>query len=295
MAADSIDNAQIIQFSDQVHLAAQQIRARLRGNTLLKQMTGDVFAYDGLGVVEAAEQSGRHQPVVFSDPNHLRRKITRRRFVLTLPIDKSDVRGMISSPQNDYAQACVRAMERVYDRVVVESAFATVLTGRDFGTSVSFATDGGQTVTATGGLTYEKLLEIGQNFMDKDVGNDVPERIVMGISGDEHTALMKENELTNGDFSRQFVVDKGRMIMAAGIQLIHFAGGVTNPILNVTAGVRDNFAMSVRGICVGMSKEFSVSIDERKDLVETTQVQIVFELGAVRTEGVLMQKVTTTD
>lgn len=295
MAAESIDNAQIIQFSDRVHLAAQQIRARLRGNTLLKQMTGDVFAYDGLGVVEAQELSGRHQPVVFSDPNHLRRKITRRRFVLTLPIDASDVRGMLASPQNDYAQACVRAMERVFDRIVVEALFANVLTGRDFGTTVTFANDGGSTVDATAGLTYEKLLEIGQNFMDADVGNDVPERIIMGISGDEHTALMKENELTNGDFTRFFVVEKGRMVMAAGLNLIHFAGAVTNPILDVAAGVRSNFAMSTRGICVGMSKEFSLSIDRRRDLVETTQVQIVFELGAVRTEGVLVQKVTTTD
>jgi len=31
------------------------------------------------------------------------------------------------------------------------------------------------------------------------------------------------------------------------------------------------------------------------ELVETTQVQIVFDLGATRTEGKLIQKVTTTD
>ncbi len=32
----------------------------------------------------------------------------------------------------------------------------------------------------------------------------------------------------------------------------------------------------------------------RYDLIEVTQVQIIFDLGAVRTEGVLVQQVNTT-
>ena len=103
MAMEAIDNALVSQFSDSVHVAAQQIRARLRGAVQIKQMSGDLFAYDGLGSVEASEVIGRHQPVSFSDINHLRRKISRRRFALTLPIDASDVRGMLLNPQSEYA------------------------------------------------------------------------------------------------------------------------------------------------------------------------------------------------
>ena len=295
MPGESIDNALVIQFSDNVHVAAQQLRARLRSATRLIQMSGETFAYDGLGAIEATEVIGRFQPVVFSDADHTRRKIARRRFVLTLPIDAADVRSILINPQSDYAMACVRAMERVYDRVVVEALFASVLTGRDMGPSVTFANDGGQTVTATAGLTYEKLLEIRQNFMDKEVGNDVPEPFVFGISGDEMTALMKEIELVSGDFTRQFAIEGGDLVKAAGLELIVFGGGVTNPILSVLSGVRDCFAMSKRGMVVGMSKEMSLKIEPRSDLIETTQVQIIFDLGAVRTEGVLVQKVTTTD
>ena len=295
MAMESVDNALITQFSDAVHVAAQQIRARLRGSVSIKQMTGDIFAYDGLGSIEAAEVIGRHQPVAFSDIEHKRRKIARRRFVLTLPIDASDVRGMLLNPQSEYAAACARAMERVFDRIVVQAMFANVLTGRDMGTSVSFASDGGVTVNATAGLTYEKLLEIHQGFIDEEVGTDAPEKLLFGISGDEHTDLMSELELVSGDFSRQYAVDKGRLVMANGLDLVLFAGSVAQPILDVSAGVRSCFAMSTRAMCVGMSKEMGLKVEERPDLVETTQVQIVFDLGAVRTEGVLIQKVTTTD
>jgi len=295
MAGELIDNALITQFSDSVHVAAQQMKARLRDAVIVKPMMGDIFAYDGLGAVEAVEQIGRHQPGVFSDANHTRRKIARRRFTLTLPIDASDVRGALLNPQSEYAGACARAMERVFDRIVVEAMFAAVLTGRDMGTSVTFANDDGDTINATAGTTYEKLLETTRLFLDDDVGTDVPERMILGISGDEHEDLMLDTELISGDFTRQYAVEKGRMIQAAGYDLKHFAAAATNPILAVSAGVRDCFAMSARAMCVGMSKEMALTIERRPDLVETTQVQIVFELGAVRTEGKLIKKFQTTD
>jgi hypothetical protein len=295
MAMESIDNALITQFSDMIHVEAQQIRARLRPYVKIKKMTGDVYAYDGLGVIEAQEVQGRIQPTVFSDIEHLRRKIARRRFTVTLPIDDMDVRAVLLNPEGEYAGACIRAMERVFDKVVVDALFATVLTGRDFDTSVTYANDGGFTVDATSGLTYEKLLEIKQNYIDADVGNDIPELIVMGLSGDEHTDLMSEIELTSGDYTRQFVIEKGEISMALGMNLVKFAANANTPILSVSGGVRDCFAMSSRGICVGMSKEMSIKIDPRPDYVDVKQVQIVGILGAVRTEGVLIQKVQTTD
>jgi len=261
-----------------------------------KVIAGETFAYDGLGAIEATQIIGRQQPVVFQDINHLRRKIARQRFAITLPIDAADVRGMLLNPQGEYAQACARAMERVFDRIVVSCLFASVSTGRDMSTTVTFANDGGFTVTATAGLTYAKILTINQNFIDADVGNDMPEKIVMGIAGNEYTSLMQEVELISRDFSQQYAVDKGRLVNLVGIDLVQFAGGSTigNPILAVASAVRACFAMSSRAVCVGMSKEMSLKVEPRPDLIETTQVQIVFDLGAVRTEGVLVQKVNTT-
>jgi len=292
--ANEIDDALIIQYSDMIHVKAQQIRARLRPHVRIKKMTGDLWAYDGLGTVEASEVVGRIQKTVFSSIDHLRRKIRRRRFEVTLPIDESDVRGVLLNPESEYAEATVRAMERVFDRVGIEAAFADVNTGRDFDTTVTYANDGGTTVDATAGLTYEKLLEIRKNFTNNEVGNDVPETLLFLITGTEEEALMKETELTSGDFSRQFVVDKGRMTRAVGVDLIIYGASIQNPLLAVNAGTRDNIAMSSRGLCYGMSVDLKLKIDDRPDYIETTQVQAIIQLGAVRTEGVLLQKVQTT-
>jgi len=294
MAGELIDNALVVQFSDHVHVLAQQMESRLRPFVEVRPMSGETYAYDGLGPVEASPVVGRQQPVQFSDINHLRRQIARQRFALTLPIDAADVRGMLQNPQGEYAKACVRAMARVFDRVVVASMFATVYTGRTMGTAVTAANDGVLTVTATSGLTYAQLIAIRKNFMDNDVGNDVEETFVMGIAGNEYTSLMQEVELVNDLYSQHYAIDKGRMAEAAGIKLVPFAANAPKPALSVASSVRACFAMSTRGICVGMSKEFQLKVEPRPDLIEVTQVQIIFDLGAVRTEGALVQQVNTT-
>lgn len=294
MSAATIDRNLIIQFSDMLHVKAQQIKARLRPYVTVKPLSGDVFAYDGLSQVEAREVNGRVQLTQFDDLEHLRRKITRRRFVVTLPIDDMDVRALLLDPEGAYAGACIRAMERVFDRVGIEAMFASVLTGRDFETTVTAASDGVVTVNATAGLTYEKALEIRKNFTNNEVGTDVPEQFVFGFTGDEEDALMKETELISNQFASGMAVDKGTMSRVVGMNAVVYGADVANPLLAVASTTRDNFAMSTRAMCYGMSKEFSIKIESRPDYVDTKQVQIVGILGAVRTEGILIQKVQTT-
>lgn len=292
--ANEIDAALVIQFSDQLHVKAQQMQARLRPFVRIKKMSGDLWAFDGLGQVEAQELAGRVQPTTFNSIDHLRRKIRRRRFVVTLPIDSSDIRGVLLHPESEYATACIRALERVFDRVGIEAVFASVSTGRDMDTTVTYGNDGGTTVDATAGLTYNFLLEIQRVFTNNEVGTDVPEEMLALITGDEHEALMKETTLISGDFTRQFAVDKGQMTQALDYKLIKYGASVNAPLLSVSSGTRDNVFMSRRALCYGMSVDLKVDIKDRPDFVETTQVQAVIQLGAVRTEGVLTQKVQTT-
>lgn len=291
---DSINDNLITQFNDMLHVKAQQIRARLKPFVQMKPMVGELFAYDGLGLVEAREVNGRLTPATFDDIEHNRRRIKKRRFVVNLPIDASDVRSMLIDPKGPYAEACTRAMERQFDRVGIEASFADVQTGREFGTTVTFGNDGGLTVDATAGVTYEKLLELRQNWINNEVGTDIEESMILCITGDEENALMQEIELTSGDFSRHFVVDKGRMTEAVGMNLIAFGADVPVPILNVTGGVRDNVAFTPRGLCYGISQNMKIKVQERSDFIEVDQVQIIGEWGAVRTEGLLVQKFTST-
>lgn len=292
--ANEIDTALVTQFSDMVHVRAQQMRSRLRQHFGIRKMTGDVWAYDGIGMVDAIEQNDRVSQTKFQSVEWNRRKISRRRFVITLPLDSSDARAMLTNPQNDYAGVCIRAIERVFDRVGIQAINASVYTGRDFSTTVTAATDGVVTVDATGGLTYEKLVESRRRFVNAEVGNDMPETFLFLCTGDEEGALMQETALINSLYTRQSVVDKGELKYAVGYELIKYGGSVLYPMLSVSSGVRTNIITSTRGLVYGMSLDLNLKIQERPDLVETTQVQAIIQLGAVRTEGVLVQNLNAT-
>lgn len=295
MAMETVDQHLITQFSDMMHIKAQQSKARLRPYCMLKRLTGDRFAYDGLGTVEARELTARFSATEFDDLDHFRRRIVKRRFSVTLPVDKNDLEGRLTDPSGEYAQAALNAMERVFDRVVYDAMFADVATGRDFETTVTFAGEGGLTVNATAGLTLAKLLEAKANFIDNEVGNEAPVQMCMGISGDEHTTLLQIATLTSGDYTRQFALEKGELVRAVGIDLIPFGASVVNPVLSVSSGTRTSFVMASNAMCVAIARDWEITVKDRPDYVDTKQIQITGALGAVRTEAKLIQKLTTTD
>jgi len=298
MTVESFDNVLVRQFQDRIHLEAQQMISKSAPFLQFKVMEGDDLAYDRHGTIRSQKVETRNQRIEFTDADFSRRKLPRERHVVAVPIDSSDVRGMLLDPTGPITKACMNELNRVKDRIVATAAFADVETGREFETTVTFANDGGSTTNATAGLTYEKLLEIKSNFKKR---NPDISKIALLMSEQEEEQLFKETELISGDFTRRTSpVDDGDMVTAIGMQIVTFGSDPNkdDPILNVTSSVRDNIAILITpsnsGICMGMSKDITVRIQERTDLIETTQVVVTMEVGAVRTEGVLVQKFTTT-
>lgn len=296
MAVQTIEEHRVRQFSDQLHIIAQQSKSRLRPFVDIIKMTGKDYAYDSLGETEAEEVTGsKGQAVKFGNIDHLRRQLKKREFTVTLPVYENDVEEVLSDPTGRYQEAIMKAMNRVMDRIVYESAFADVATGENFDTTVTAAADGVRTVDATAGLTYEKFLEMHQNWIDDEVTTeDTSDRCLLTITGDEHTALMSESELINSDFTRQTVVDRGRITSAVGIDLIKFGANAKNPILQTVGGNRELLLLKRGGIVVGSPQAMTIKVQDRPDLYRTKQIQAVLVMGAVRTEGKLLQKVTVT-
>lgn len=290
----TINNALATQYSDMVHLASNQTKSRLRNKVKVIPQDTDTMSYDGLEGLEAVEVTSRNQKTQGQDINHTRRRIRTRRFTATILLDPKDDVETIIDPKKPYAAETAKALYRQFDRICVEAAFADVYTGRDFDTTKTFAQDGGLTVDATAGLTYEKLLEASQNFIDNEVGTEMEEDIFFAHSGDEHTAMMKETELTSGDYVRDFAIEKGKIVRVLGWETVAFGGNMKKPILSVNSGTRDCVVASTRGIVVGVSKELTVKISERDDLNYSTQVFAEMIMGATRTEGTLVQKFQTT-
>jgi hypothetical protein len=220
--------------------------------------------------------------------------MSRERVVVTLLVDERDVRGMLTNPSGELATMCIAAVERETDRIIYDALFATVSTGRNFASSLTFANDGGITVDATAALTYEKMLEVRAGFLDNEVGNQGDIAIAVGISGDEHTDLMSEIELTSGDYTSQYVIEKGIIRSALGMGLVAFGANATDPILETVGGERISFALAQKGVVLGISQDRKVEVKDYPGKVETKIINVIKELGAVRTQGVRVQKIRLT-
>lgn len=289
-----------------MHVKQQQMRSRFRRFCDIRPMQGDVYAYDGLGTVEAREIVDRFSKVIFDDLEHFRRAIYRQRFGIALPFDEYDIEARLTNPSGDYANACLYAMERVFDRVAYACITATVNYGRNFQNTVSFASDGGLTVNANAGLTLASMLTLKQNYIDGEVATEQAasggegyggtgfNNIGVFISGEEHTTLMQIQQLTNSQYTNQMAIEKGRMISVLGMDLVIFGQNVTLPVLPVVGGIRQNVSVANNGIAVGLVQDWEVTIETRQDLWQTKQLKIIGSLGATRAEGKLTQLLTTT-
>lgn len=291
---NSIDQALVIHFREMVHLEAEQRKSRLRGKFLEKPVVGNQGAYERIDTNGLPDEiTARHAKTIANEVAHSRREIKMRDFANTLLLDKFDDLQVIIDPQNQYASATVRKMLRQYDKIVIDAATASVNTGRNFGTTVTAATDGVTTIAAGGtGLTYTKLLEVKQTFINAEVGVDDDEDIFLLVTGQQHTDMMEEVELTSGDFVRGKVVDDGLITSALGMRVILFGTSSGTNFIPITGTERDCLAMSSRAVCVGINMDIEVDVDKRPDLNNAQQVQARFFLGGTRTEGALVQVVT---
>lgn len=288
----SINEALVTQFSDMVHTRAQQMGSRFRGKVEEKIVNGNDASIERIDDVQAIEVTTRHAQTVAQDITHDRRQIKMRDFRVTLLLDEFDDLQVLINPQARYVEAVARALMIRFDQVVSEAFFADVNVGRNFDSTLTFANDDGLTVlVAASGLTYDKLLTVQQNFIDNNVGVDLPEQVYITATGEQNTDMLQEQELTSGDYTREFAVEKGRIVNAAGLDVVYFSGTDKNQIISKTGNTRDLVAWAKGGVEVGINKDISIKVNERPDLNNLTQIQATMYIGATRKDGKMVQKV----
>ena len=295
----SIDQALVTQFADMVYHQAQQKETRLSPYVEMVQVSGKDHAVERLDKIEATEVTQRHADTVAQDIAHSRRQLAMREFRATILLDDFDDVSTLIDPQAGYVAALAASMNRQKDRLIADAAFADVKTGRNFGTTVTFANDDGLTVLAsvgsTTGLNYDKLLNVQENFIDNNVGSEMDEEFALVITGQQNTNMMNETELTSGDFTREYAIESGRIAKAVGMNVVHVSGLDSQPILSKSGNDRNVIAMARGGIKFGVSKDVSIKINERPDKNNAIQIQACMFAGAVRVDGRRIQKVISTE
>lgn len=290
----SIGDVLITKFGDTVYELAAQTQARTRPAVEMEQLMAEQMMFPRIASAEVQQLNEHFAEIIPTDIQWDNRRLSAIRVGVPFFVDKWDADRMLADPKSTLAKRAAQALERNFDRVVIASLNATVLTGRQGTVPVTAATDGVITVDATAGFTYETILQIDANFQAQEVGTESQLEKFLFLSEQEHQALMKEGTLISGDFTRQYVVEKGYMIKALDFNIIRFGSGVPIPMLPVTGTTRTCFAVAVGAVKMGITQSWEIDVQPRNDRWQTTQILASGIQGALRMEGVRVQQISTT-
>jgi hypothetical protein len=288
----SITTAFVQQFKSAIDVLLQQGESRLRDTVTQENPVGEKAFFEQLGLVELSPIITRHGPTSLMSTPHARRMMTSAEFGGADLVDDLDKPDMLIDPAGDYARNFARAAGRTIDRTIITSFKATAKTGKDGTTDVAFPA--GNTVAVdfnlpgavtTSNLTVAKVRRAAELL---NIGEVPMEDRYAAISSAQLRSLQQDDEFTSRDFSGMLVP-----LMTGGlpVQWMGFTWKMTQLLPVVTAtNVRSAFFYHKRGIKLGMWKDFTVEIDKRSDLNNSTQVLMKGKLGAMRMqEGMVIE------
>ena len=303
--APSIDQASKLVFDENFTRLAEQMESKLKSSGVIKFVpsAGKTYHMARVGRTELVEVSTRNPDKQYDDWTVDGRKFSKRRFTKTFLIDeKDDINELLQDPTSEILMGLKYATERLVDRIAVSAAFGNVTVGApdEAGSSISAATDGVITIDASAtGVVYDTVQQFTENF----INNDVPEgkwmNATLAITGSENTDLMGEVEFISNDYINASPVAGRTMSSVAGYRNAIFAGsqngGITvlNPILPEGSTTRTCGVMLPESVL--MAYEIAkLDVSKSAQKVNSNEITIDVWINAMRTEGVGVQKITTT-
>lgn len=297
----AISEADKISFQAKLHAALGQMKPRLFGSVMSEVMEGAETYIQGVGTLTSRKINETNPTSNPQEANFWRRQCVTERSVVEVIVDNKEARQLITSPTSALVQECIKAAYRDMDKTGVTAAFADVKYGRLGASTITFASDGGRTINATGGITYDLWRDIIEYFHEKEIGLDDQKQILFACTEQEVEQLLKLSQLTSRDFERAFMASfsgpNGTMDSANGIRIIQYGSDPDgmDPILDVNSGTRDCIALTNTGLeyRVGGNLELDV-VETKETYIDSTIIRVKFDVGAVRVRGAEITKFQTT-
>lgn len=286
-----------LEFSDRVDLLLQEGGgSKLRQYVMNDSFTGSKQAspVNQVGAVKGSTPAGRFAPLNRVDAETDRRWVFPADRELAQMLDKFDMLRYSQDFKGPYAQNAANDFGRWIDQLIIDAAIGDARIGELGAGTETFDTTNQRIAANTGasgnvGLTVDKLIALQEKFMSNNVDLET-ETPTLVITEKQHSDLLRQTEVVSTEFRSQPVLDgKGRVTNFLGFNIVvkvQNANDLTAPALPLlSAGLRRCFAFVPSGMCLGMWQDFSVRVDERKDLSGIPwQIYACATAGATRLE-----------
>jgi hypothetical protein len=276
----------VMQFGTNVQLLLQQKGSKLRGTVSEGTHVGkQASPVDQVGKVEMTAVTSRFAPKTRTDAPVDRRWVYPSDFDLAQMIDHFDKLRLITDPESTYVTNGVFAAGRKIDAVIAAAFTGTAKTGEQGATSTSF-TSGNEVDVAVGGansrLNVQKMIEVKEKMMANHIDFD-SEAAYIGITAKDHSALLQEIQVIDGDFNGgKPVLQDGKVHSFLGFNFVH-----CELIETALAGTNEvTLPVWVKsGMYLGMWEDMQPSVSVRNDLQgNPLEAYLMLTCGATRLE-----------
>lgn len=278
---DAITTGFVQDYKGTVDLLLQQ-----HGSLIRKAVTTNTYvgkagsAVEQFGPAAAQRKVSRHADTPNMDLPQAKRWVFPEDWEWASLIDNEDRLRMIVDPTSPYAVNGANAMARAQDDALITGFFATAETGENGTTDESFDTTNYRVAASVGGaasgLNVAKLQAAMRRLMTAHKG-ELQEMAYCAIGPYEHDLLLKEIQVTSGDFNGgEPVLRNGKINSFMGFNFI-----ITDR-LNITGGNRLVPCWVPSGMHLGLWQDIQAKVDQRPDKSYAWQVYLCGTFGATR-------------
>lgn len=273
-----------VDYTTTLDMLLQQKISKLRGLVMGGAHVGkQASPVQQIGSVEFRQTEGRYAPISFQLPTYTRRWVFPNDRDCGVPVDTFDLLRTIVDPKSQINAVVIAAANRFFDQLIINAAFASASTGVD---ASSLTTETWPATTyvvadtfgasASTGLTYRKFVEAKRILRHYENDLDAISPVAI-ISSQGEADLLTQQELMSRDYNDKPVVENGTITRIAGCSV------VVSERLTVASSIRSNILTMPDGLYLGIWKDMTVDVDQRKDLTgHPWQLYAMLSAGATR-------------
>lgn len=308
-------NGLVNEFNDEIYIQVQEKLSKTKPFVDVVSIEKENMEIDNIGGVEFTKNNDSFVKVddVASDIKYSKRLLGTDSYKLAHRIN-NELAMMLAPNSSKYKDRVIEQIVNQYnfmiDKVIYEAMDADVKLKN--GSSVSFASDGGQTedLKALADFTAAKVLEAKQMLTKQGFGIADNSGIAWLITDVERSLLEKDTSISNVDYKIGYGVmqnQDGDLKRFKGIDLITFASAgneANKPFFyknGSTLGThyRKTFMFNTgkngagqSAITLGIRKDCITDIFEPKEYFDTTFIKGSFNIGAIRNanSGIVLVK-----
>jgi hypothetical protein len=275
------------QYTTMMELMLQQKDSKLRGKIASGTHVGKMASpIQQAGALQYQAPAGRYSTINFQLENFTRRWVFPTDRDLAVPIDNFDQLKTIVNPQAPINQATMAAANRFFDDLVIAAALGSASVGVDASSLSTETFNSGAIIadtfgaSASTGMSYPKLVEAWRIMRHRQVDLDM-ERPCVLMGSQQESDLKKQMEVISKEYNERPVIENGVVTSLAGFDFV-----VSERLATSSSDtLRNCIAFVPSGLYLGIWKDMTIDIDNRKDLSSHPwQLYSMISAGATRTQ-----------